>query len=156
MTAPFASQLLKSIGFKGKNNLNSQKENNKELAFKTRHTQQFLKHHLVESGIEGGPRLAHPVPIGAGLMSAATGHVFLLLVRLFKVARVLGPELLVERARNEAAFKEDNDPLVVAFHYLVVEVEVPSLELLVVQGLHVEVGPLQLLLKHVDLVNPKS
>ena len=39
---------------------------------------------------------------------------------------------------------------------LVVEVLVPGLELLVVQRLHVEVGPLQLLLKHIDLVHPKG
>jgi hypothetical protein len=41
----------------------------------------------------------------------------------------------------------------VAALYLIVEILVPGLELLVVQRLHVEVGPLQLLLEHVDLVH---
>ena len=37
--------------------------------------------------------------------------------------------------------------------YFVVEVEVPGLQLLVIQRFHVEVAALQLLLEHVDLVH---
>jgi hypothetical protein len=67
--------------------------------------------------------------------------------------KFLAKKLFCQLLASYSPFKQDDNPLMVAALYLVVEILVPGLELLVVQRLHVEVGPLQLLLEHVDLVH---
>ena len=56
----------------------------------------------------------------------------------------LNPEILVEGACNHAPLKEDENPLLVALSNFKVEVLPPVAQLCSLQGLHMEVGTLDL------------
>lgn len=56
----------------------------------------------------------------------------------------LNPEILVEGACNHASLKEDENPLLVALGNFKVEVLPPVAQLCSLQGLHMEVGTLDL------------
>jgi hypothetical protein len=61
---------------------------------------------LVESSVEGAPGLPDAVlPYLVPHVGMGGGQVTLLLVRLLQVARVLSPELLVQRARDQTPAK---------------------------------------------------
>jgi hypothetical protein len=58
---------------------------------------------LVEAGIEGSPCFSDAILPNLLLHVLHPGQVPLLLVRLLQVARILSPELLVQRTGNQAS-----------------------------------------------------
>ena len=66
---------------------------------------------------------------------------------ILKELGVLDPKLFIFCAWNETALKKDHNPLMVSFFDLKVQVGVPIFQLLQVQRPHVEIGPLDFLLK---------